>query len=89
MRLELKRFAETNKEDELRALETVIEEVKQWPEVRQAFQDAFALLRQRKSGQPVSNVPSSPTQSDQIKPETHQELASTPKTRFHQATQTQ
>jgi len=82
LRLELKRFAEANKEDELRALETVIEEVKQWPEVRQAFEAAFALLRQCKSGQPVSNGPSSPTKSDQIKPETHPELAGTPKTRF-------
>lgn len=52
LRLDLDRFAEANKTDEIRALEGVIEEVKAWPDVRQAFKDAFALFRQRKTGQP-------------------------------------
>jgi len=50
LRLDLERFTEMNKEDEVRALETVIAEVKEWPDVWQAFQEAFALLRQRKTG---------------------------------------
>jgi hypothetical protein len=50
LRLDLDRFAEANKEDEVRGLEAVFAEVKQWPDVLQAFQDAFALFRQRKTG---------------------------------------
>ena len=45
LRLDLDRFADATKSDEVRALEAVIEEVNQWPDVRQAFKDAFALLR--------------------------------------------
>lgn len=45
LRLDLERFAETTKADAVKALETVVDETKQWPEVRQAFQDAFALYR--------------------------------------------
>jgi len=56
LRLDLERFAETNKADEVRALEVALEETKQWPEVQQAFKDAFALFRQRKTGE-------APTQS--------------------------
>lgn len=60
LRLNLDRFTEANKDDEVRALEAVLAEVKDWPDVRKAFQDAFALLRQRKrgataNGQPVEN----------------------------------
>lgn len=50
LKLDAERFAEASKADEVRALETVIEEVKEWPDVRQAFSDAFALLRQKKNG---------------------------------------
>jgi hypothetical protein len=57
LRLDLDRFAETSKADEVRALEAVIEEVNQWPDVRQAFKDAFALLRQRKHGVAVNGQP--------------------------------
>jgi hypothetical protein len=49
LRLDLERFTEANKDDEVRALEMVIAEVKEWPDVRQAFQDAFALQRQKKN----------------------------------------
>jgi len=58
LRLDLERFAEANKDDEFRALEAVVEEVKQWPDVRQAFQDAFTLLKQRKTGKPATSQPS-------------------------------
>jgi hypothetical protein len=49
LRLDLDRFAEANKEEQMRALEAVFAEVKQWPDVLRAFQDAFALFRQRKT----------------------------------------
>ena len=52
LRLDLERFAETNREEQVRALEVALEETKQWPEVQQAFKDAFALYRQRKLGEP-------------------------------------
>ena len=78
LRLDLDRFAEANKADEIRALEAVIEEVKEWPDVRQAFQDAFALLRQRKAGKPSTHPPPAgttairpdQTESNRIKAET-------------------
>lgn len=53
LRLDLERFAETTKADAVKALETVLEETKQWPEVRQAFQDAFALFRSKRNGTPA------------------------------------
>lgn len=59
LRLDLERFAEARKADEVRALEAVIEEVNQWPDVRQAFKDAFALLRQRKNGGTINERPAS------------------------------
>jgi hypothetical protein len=62
-RLDLERFAEMNKEEEVRALETVIEEVREWPDVRQAFQEAFALLRQRKNGGERNGQTANPTKS--------------------------
>jgi hypothetical protein len=43
---------------------TVLDETKQWPEVRKAFQDAFALYRQRNGGHAASDQ----TESNQIKP---------------------
>lgn len=69
LRLDLDRFANVNKEEELRALETVLDESKQWPDVRQAFQDAFALFKQKKNrgsptGQPVAVPPGNPTGSN-------------------------
>lgn len=48
LRLDLERFAAANQEDGLRAFELALAETQQWPEVRRAFQDAFALYRQRK-----------------------------------------
>jgi len=54
LRLDLERFAEANKEEQLRAFELALEETKQWPAVQQAFQDAFALYRQHKGGQTQS-----------------------------------
>jgi len=57
LRLDLERFTEANKDDEVRALEAVIEEIKEWPDVRQAFQDAFALLRQKKNRSPQARPP--------------------------------
>ncbi len=73
LRLDLDRFANVNKEEELRALETVLDESKQWPDVRKAFQDAFALFKQKRNrgsqiGQPVAVPPGNPTGSNQIKP---------------------
>ena len=50
LRLDLERFAEANKDEEVRALKAVFDETKQWPDVRAAFKDAFALNRQRKAG---------------------------------------
>jgi len=64
LRLDLERFADASKADAVKALETVLEETKPWPEVRKAFQDAFALYRQRDKG----CSPSNPTESNQIKP---------------------
>lgn len=76
LRLDLDRFAEANKADEIRALEAVMEEVKEWLEVRQACKDAVALLRQRKARSPTSQTPVGsasiqPDQSDSnpIKPD--------------------
>lgn len=76
LRLDLDRFAEANKDAQTQALEAVIEEVRQWPDVREAFQDAFALLRRRKTGQPADVAPAAtpapaapdPPGSNQIKP---------------------
>lgn len=64
LRLDLERFAEANKADEERALELCLDETKQWPDVEQAFRDAFALLKQQKEGksstcQPVPGSPQS------------------------------
>jgi hypothetical protein len=50
LRLEVKRLADLNQAEGVRALETVLEETQSWPEVRQAFQNAFALYRQHKTG---------------------------------------
>ena len=47
LQLDLERFAEASKADAVKALETVLAETKPWPEVRRAFQAAFALYRQR------------------------------------------
>jgi hypothetical protein len=41
----------------MRALEAVIAEVKEWPDVRQAFKDAFALYRQKKNGGTANGQP--------------------------------
>lgn len=77
LRLDLDRFAEASKDDEVRALEAVFEEVKDWPDVREAFQDAFALLRRRKTrssspGQSTAesvSIRPDQTESNQIKPD--------------------
>ncbi len=66
LRLDLERFAEAGRADAVRALEAVIAEVKQWPEVRSAFQDSFALLQQRKTGASGTSQP--PVESNSIKP---------------------
>jgi hypothetical protein len=42
--------ADLNKAEGVRALETGLAESLSWPEVRQAFQNAFALYRQHKTG---------------------------------------
>jgi hypothetical protein len=73
LRLDLDRFTEVTKDAQTRALDVVIEEVQQWPDVKQAFQDAFALLRRRKVGRPPETAPAAPaspdpTGSNQIKP---------------------
>ncbi len=76
LRLDLERFAEANRADEERALELCLDETEQWPDVRQAFRDAFALLKQREAGksstcQPAPGLPQSrsdQTESNQIKP---------------------
>lgn len=57
LRLEGDRCAAATKADAVKALETVLEEVKQWPEVQQAFQEAFALYRAKRSGNPVGTAP--------------------------------
>jgi hypothetical protein len=54
-------------------MEAVSEEVKKWPDVREAFKDAFALLRQRKNGgsgncQPALDPNPNQAGSNQIKP---------------------
>jgi hypothetical protein len=65
LRLDLDRFAEASKADEVRALEAVIAEVNQWPDVRQAFKSAFALLRQRKNGGTADGRSGTEIQPDQ------------------------
>ena len=58
LRLDVERFAEANKDDEVRALKAVFDETDQWPEVRQAFKNAFALYRQRKTAKsPAATEP--------------------------------
>jgi hypothetical protein len=52
LQLDLERFAATNQEEQVRALEMALEETKQWPEVQQAFQAAFDLYRRNKRGEP-------------------------------------
>ncbi len=69
LRLDLDRFAEANKDAETRALDIVVAEVRQWPDVWQAFKDDFALLRQRKAGQPaetLSAAASDPARTDLV-----------------------
>ena len=73
LRLDLDRFAEAKKADVDRALEVVVKDIKQWPDVTKAFQEAFALYRQRESGQPPDSQPPvalrpDPTESNPIKP---------------------
>ena len=68
LRLDLERFAEANRDDQERALELCLEETKQWPDVRQALRDVFALIKQKQegkssTGQPASGSPQS--RSDQ------------------------
>ena len=55
LRLDLERFADSSKANAIKALEIVLEETKQWPEVRKAFQDAFALYRHRKKDSPPTD----------------------------------
>ncbi len=64
LKLDWQRFAETNKEAQVLALEATLEETQQWPEVQQAFREAFALFRRRKGGEPGRN----PTESNPIQP---------------------
>ena len=52
LRLDLERFEDAKQDDLDRALKAVTEELKQWPEVKKAFDDAFALHRQHNSGGP-------------------------------------
>ena len=52
LRLDPDRSAQVNKEDGLGAPELALAETKQWPEVQRAFQEAFALFRQHKTGKP-------------------------------------
>lgn len=61
LRLDLDRFAEANKNAQTQALEVVLEEVQQWPDVKQAFRDAFVLLQRRKAGQPADAAPAPAT----------------------------
>ena len=76
LRLDLERFAEASKADEIRALDAVVEEVKKGPDVRQACKDTFALLRQRKAGTPSpsqstaesASIQPHQTESNQIPP---------------------
>ena len=56
LRLDLERFTEANKDDEIKALKAVFDEADQWPDVRLAFKNAFALYRQRKKGQPTGEL---------------------------------
>jgi len=58
LRLDLERFAESTRAERLRALEIVLDESKKWPEVTQAFREAFALFKRRESGQPHTPPPS-------------------------------
>ena len=65
LRLDKERFAEANKADEMRALEFVLDETKQWPDVLLAFKDAFAFLKQKKTGQPPGeSAPIQPNQTN-------------------------
>jgi hypothetical protein len=62
LRLDLERFAEANKDEEVRALKAVFDETDQWPDVRAAFKNAFALYRQRKTGK--NPAPTEPAATD-------------------------
>jgi hypothetical protein len=69
LRLDLERFAEANKADEERALELCLDETKQWPDMEQAFRDAFALLKQQKKESfPLASQPPVRRKAGRIKP---------------------
>ncbi len=57
LRLDRERFAEAKEDDQGRALEGCLALARQWPDVRQALQDAFVLLHQRSTGQPSPAQP--------------------------------
>ena len=48
LRLDLERFAQSNRTEDERSLELLLGETRQWPDVCQAFRDAFALYKARK-----------------------------------------
>ena len=55
LRLEREQFAAANKEHGLRALDRVLDEATQWPDVQKLFKEVFAALKKRKEGWPVSS----------------------------------
>jgi hypothetical protein len=48
--IEREKIDEARKDDELKALNVCLDEVKKWPDVKELFQAAFAQLKERKKG---------------------------------------
>lgn len=68
LRLDLDRFAEANKADLDRALVALLAELKQWPDVQEAFKGVMALLERRKAGEPPATSRPDSTVSNPIQP---------------------
>lgn len=62
LRLDFERFADAQKSDLDRGLDALAEQIRQWPDVREAFAALHALVKQRESGSPPGNAaPAPPT----------------------------
>lgn len=57
LRLDLERFEEARKDEEALALEAVLEEARQWPEVIAAFREFLALYKRRRGKSDTSQPP--------------------------------
>ncbi len=73
LRLDKERFAEACKADIDRGLDALADEVKRWPDVKQALRDVIKLFKQRMSGESSASQPASdPSQNELNQTESNQ-----------------